>query len=82
MALILARPRGSGTGGMVKEVAVGTPNGILVEFQTTFNYAPDSLSVFKNGLREQYITQLGERRFRFDSAPRTGTKIFVEYERY
>lgn len=82
MALIFARPRGSGAGVVVKEEAIGVPNGILIEFQTTYEYAPDSLTVFKNGLREQYITPLGSRRFLFDVPPRTGSKIFVEYERY
>lgn len=81
MALVLARPKGGSTP-TIKEIPVGTIDGHNDTFQTTQNYFPTTLSVFRNGLREAYVLELGNKNFRFETAPRVGTKLFVEYDRF
>jgi len=81
MSVIVVKPSGTSSS-ILKEQAIGTINGVNVDFQTSIRYVPDTLSVFLNGLRERYITQLGDKDFRFDVAPVSGDIVDVEYVPY
>jgi len=81
MALIVTRPRSGGTA-VVKETAIGVIDGINDEFETSRDYVLNTLSVFLNGLRERHITQLGNKKFKFDQSVRAGSTIDVEYLPY
>ena len=70
---------GSGSLQLVKESAIETPNGVNMIFTTSSNYISGSLTVYLNGLRERYITELDTNRFTFTQAPRIGFLIDVEY---
>ena len=79
MGLILARPRG-GTGQITKEPATEVADGIITDFTTqSGNYLAGSLSVFLNGVREGYATELGGNQFRITPAPRAGFKVHCEF---
>jgi len=78
MGIIVAKPKGNSSF-IVKEQAVGTPNGVLTRFETSKDYSPNTLSVFLNGVRERYASELGNKQFEFSSPPRTGFLIDVEY---
>jgi len=81
MGVIVVKPSGAVGAGIIKESAIGTPNGVLTVFETSENYYPASLTVYLNGVRERFITELGGKQFSFSSAPRTGFVIDVEYVR-
>jgi len=81
MALIIAKPRG-GESVTIKEAAIGTIDGLNDTFETSLDYFPNTLSVFLNGLRERYITELGNKKFKFEQAVRVGSTIDVEYDRF
>jgi hypothetical protein len=82
MALIITKPR-SGSIRLVKESAVGTPDGTVTEFETmTGKYYPGTLSVFFNGVRERNAVEGGGKKFYLSPAPRAGSKLDVEYVLY
>ena len=81
MGMILTRPRG-GSAVTVKEVPTGTIDGVNDTFATSTNYYPNTLTVYLNGLREKFITELGGNQFKITRPPRTGHQLFVEYDRF
>jgi hypothetical protein len=68
-----------GSSTLTKEPAVESPDGVNMIFTTSSVYITGSLTVYLNGLRERYITELGTNQFTFTQAPRIGFLIDVEY---
>jgi hypothetical protein len=50
-------------------------------YNTAFNYAPGTVRVFVNGLRENYVSQVGGLTLTFEEALNLNDVVTVDYER-
>jgi hypothetical protein len=69
-----------GTGAqIIGEIPSGTIDGINSTFSTVNNYRPNTIAVYRNGLREFYVTESGSDGIVFDSAPIPGDELTIDY---
>lgn len=65
----------------VIENAIGTKDGVNTLFQTTVDYRPGTLFVFRNGQLQQkdFVTELSGRQFRVADPPISDEDLQVRY---
>jgi hypothetical protein len=63
----------------ITELATGTIDGANFVLETSRDYAPGSLRVFRNGFVGEPATELGGKSFALEVAPSAGDVITVYY---
>jgi hypothetical protein len=66
---------------VITEAAIGTLDGVNVQFQTSGSYVPGTLFVFWNGQlqRQDFVTEVADRQFSVDEAPEAVDVLYVRY---
>ena len=72
-------------GAPVKDKAIGTPDGVLLDFETQFDYIAGTLRVWLNGqlklaVNDDGFTETGANTFQMKEAPRPTDVLFTLYE--